>query len=133
MDTHTRTPKKPRHFFQDSGHYLYLDTIYLSTDTCLTSTLFGIDLLNIFSLLKRTLVATQTFLGIFVNALVGTASASFNHVQNASLVRGESHHFADDITSQRSSLGKDLPLSRMTKSERERIVKGGVHTIMSSP
>jgi hypothetical protein len=62
--------------------------------------LLGIDGFDIFTLGQCALVTAQTTLGKLVNALVGRCAARLDHVQNATLVRGQTHHFASNGTAQ---------------------------------
>jgi hypothetical protein len=62
--------------------------------------LLGIDGFDIFTLGQCALMAAQTTLGKLVNALVGRRAARLDHVQNATLVRRQTHYFARNGTTE---------------------------------
>jgi hypothetical protein len=65
-----------------------------------SGTLGRIDRLDIFTLGQGPLVATQTTLGKFVNALVGTGTTRLDHVENAAFVRCQTDDFAGNGTAE---------------------------------
>ena len=65
-----------------------------------TSALGGVDGFNVFTLGHGTLVTAQTSLGELVHALVGRGSSGLDHVEDATFVRGQSHHFAGNFSTQ---------------------------------
>ena len=70
--------------------------------------LLGIDVLDIFSLVQGTLVRTQSILGKLVDALVGTAAARLDHVENPTLVGTQSNNFAGNFATECSALAEGL-------------------------
>ena len=70
--------------------------------------LLRVDILDIFTLVDGAFVRAQTTLGKLVNSLIGTAPSRLDHVENAALVGGQSHHFAGNFTRQRHTLAESL-------------------------
>ena len=78
--------------------------LFSNLKSSLASTLGGIDVLDIFSLGQSTLVGTQSLLGEFVNALVGSGSTGLDHIQNTALIGAQSNNLASNFTAEKGSL-----------------------------
>jgi hypothetical protein len=70
--------------------------------------LCGIDFLDILSLDNGTLVATQTLLGKFVNALVSSGTTSLDHVKDATFIWGKSDNLTSDSTDELGAVRSNL-------------------------
>jgi hypothetical protein len=84
-------------------------------DTCLASTLCGIDILDIFSLGKSTLVASKTSLGELVHTLIGRGSSSLDHIQNSALVGAQSNDFTGNLAAHLGALANALKIKKREK------------------
>lgn len=73
-----------------------------------TSSLLGIDLLDVFSLGQGTLVGTETSLGKLVHALIGRGSSSLDHIQNSAFIGCQSNNLTGNFSAQKSSFGSGL-------------------------
>ena len=73
-----------------------------------TSTLCGINSLDIVTLCQSTLVGTQASLGKLVHSLICRGTARLDHIQNATFVGTQTGHFANDSTHQLGVLAQFL-------------------------
>ena len=77
-------------------HYYYYSLMH----TRRTRTLRGIDRFDIFAFGHGTFVTAQTSFRKLVHTLVGRSASRFDHVENATFVRGQSDHFPRNFTTQ---------------------------------
>ena len=106
-----------------------------------TRALCGIDGFDIFSFRQGTFVTAQATFGKFVHALIDRSTTGLDHVENATLVRGQSHHFAGNFATQfragteflcvnvcvcnnNNNNGVSASLNGSSESEREPILEG---------
>ena len=93
---------------------------FLDLKTSSTGTLLSINVLDIFSLLQGTLVGAQSLLGKFVNALVGSGSTGFDHIQNSAFIGTQSSNLTGNFAANQSSLGGGLTKAATTRMQCER-------------
>ena len=82
--------------------------VYYGLGTSLTGPLGTVYGLDIFTLYKGTLVASETALGKLVNTLVSGTSTSLDHIKNPPLVRVEPGNLTGNFTAEGGALAKFL-------------------------
>jgi hypothetical protein len=94
-------------------------------NTCLASTLCGIDILDILSLGKSALVASKTSLGELVHTLIGRGSSSLDHIQNSALVGAQSNDFTGNLAAHLGALANALKIKKRGDKSASVVVDDG--------
>ena len=82
--------------------------VYYGLGTSLAGPLGTVYGLDIFTLYKGTLVASETALGKLVNTLVSGTSTSLDHIEDAALIRRKASDLPGNGSGERNTLGDAL-------------------------